>query len=412
MKLLRLTLPAAIAVLLATALLVHPLRAQSRKRNTPRAIAVLASASGTPNLRASVLQPVAIKVNGRWYDGALYMANPTPEAVDVEVQYDVLKSGEPIGTFTIAETFNLDRHWYGGGIFQPKGAPAVTISDGGPRLRTRPKSTSSGSASASAPNSDDRPRLRRGIAPPPAMNSTQNDATLAKIDADPDRPKLRKQGSGEQDTQTTPRRQFNPEKIFNAPDAVMLAAVSDEGGPEARSFAYKFSAGEEEKLQGEMEKLARAELMKSGGSAGRSEPAAPREVRPRTGMARRGSPPPVAAKIDLQDASFHAWDVNSNNAPVMVYSATANLNGAKKYVTVVAWEEIDQSTRRIFARVTDDAHLDVYPRLGVIDAVDANGTGRGDLLFRAWDDEGSHFIIYHPAPDALDVVFDNSTAKR
>jgi hypothetical protein len=100
--------------------------------------------------------------------------------------------------------------------------------------------------------------------------------------------------------------------------------------------------------------------------------------------------------------------VNSDNAPILVYSATTLVDGAKKYLTLAAWEEIDQSLRKVFAQVTDDHHLDIYPRLQIIDAVDARGTDRGELLFRAFGDQGSRFILYHPGPDSFEVLFDSA----
>ena len=102
------------------------------------------------------------------------------------------------------------------------------------------------------------------------------------------------------------------------------------------------------------------------------------------------------------------FDVNANNAPILVYSATATVGDTRRYITVAAWEEIDQSLRKVFAQVTDDRHLDVYPRLEVIDAVDANGNGRGELLFRGFGDQGNRYLLYHPGPDSLNLLFDSS----
>jgi len=103
--------------------------------------------------------------------------------------------------------------------------------------------------------------------------------------------------------------------------------------------------------------------------------------------------------------------VNGNNAPIAVYSAAAMVAGTRKYITVAAWEEIDESFRKVFAQVTEDHHLDVYPRLEIIDAVDARGNGRGELLFRAFGDQGNRFALYHPGPDSLELLFDSSTAQ-
>jgi hypothetical protein len=184
----------------------------------------------------------------------------------------------------------------------------------------------------------------------------------------------------------------------------MLVAVSDAGGPEPRPFAFRAKAGELDQLQAMMEKLARAELDKQ-----RKAPEPP-EKRTTTTRGHSHAPTPRLS-LQLQNAKLGTFDVNYDNAPIVVYSASANVDGVKKYITVAAWEEIDSSMRKIFAQVTDDQHLDVYPRLEVIDAVDASGNGRGELLFRAYGDQGSRFVLYHPGPDSLNLLFDSARGE-
>ena len=152
-----------------------------------------------------------------------------------------------------------------------------------------------------------------------------------------------------------------------------------------------------------MEKLTRAELekLRKPSEAPRST-AASRKTRTLT---------PTPAAIELSNAKFGMFDVNSDNAPILVFSATAMVNGAKKYITAAAWEEIDGSLRKVFSQITDDQHLDVYPRLEIIDAVDARGNGRGELLFRAYGDQGSRFVLYHPGPDSLSLIFDSARGE-
>jgi hypothetical protein len=191
-----------------------------------------------------------------------------------------------------------------------------------------------------------------------------------------------------------------PPPEFIPPQLHVMAAVSDAGAAEPRSFAFRSKPGEVDELRATMEKLARAELDKL-----QKTPATPSSSR--ASLERRRVPRQAALpQVQLQDARFGVFDVNSNNAPIVVYSAAAMINGVKKYITVAAWEEIDESLRKVFAQVTDDRHLDVYPRLEVVDAVDSSGNGRGELLFRAFGDQDTRFILYHPAPDTLDVLFD------
>ena len=55
--------------------------------------------------------------------------------------------------------------------------------------------------------------------------------------------------------------------------------------------------------------------------------------------------------------------------------------------------------------MTDTEHLDVIPRLELIDAVDVDGDGRGELLFREVSDAGSAFVVYRVIGDHLYPLF-------
>ncbi|HJW99143.1 MAG TPA: hypothetical protein VJ453_03240 [Terriglobales bacterium] len=360
--------------------------AQSKKQSGPRAVAVVTwnGDSPTPEPGTSVLTPVAILVEGRFYDAELYQAQPEPLAVDSGVVYDVFRNGEPIGTFTVGGARQHDGAWYGLGSFQAKTEKAAATAKPGSPTPQRP-----------ADAEEDRPRLRRGPAPPVAPKQ-ETDAVLNNIDRDPERPTLRRHTAEERKAQSAAA----PAKEFVPPAMHMAVAVSDASSPEARPFTLRAKAGELDQLRAAMEKLARAELDKL-----RKAPNSPAM----TGKTQRFHRPTPLPPLPLLDAKFGVFDVNSNNAPVAVYSASALIDGAKKYITVAAWEEIDGSLRKVFTQKTDDHHLDVYPRLEIIDAVDARGNGRGELLFRAFGDQGSRFVLYHPGPDSLELLFDSST---
>jgi hypothetical protein len=364
--------------------------AQNKKQKGPRALGVVAWSgdSATPDPATSVLEPVDIYVEGRFYDASIYEAQPAPLAVDSGVVYDVLQSGNPVGTFTVGMARDESGTWFGLGRYEPKGAAEAKVAKAAPAPATTP-----------AP-ADDRPHLRRG-APPPAPPKEQTDAVLSNIDRDPERPTLRRHPPAEE---KKPGFAAEPLKV---PPTHMLPAISTESGPEYRPFAFHAKAGELDQMRAAMEKLARAEFDKD--QKPQSAPAS--ALSPTTRRQTRSRQAASTSPMQLENPKFGVYDVNTDNAPIVVYSATAVRGDVKKYVTVAAWEEIDQSLRKVFAQITDDRHLDVYPRLEVIDAVDAKGNGRGELLFRAFGDQGSRFILYHPGPDSLEILFDSARGE-
>ena len=103
-----------------------------------------------------------------------------------------------------------------------------------------------------------------------------------------------------------------------------------------------------------------------------------------------------AAKVEpeFENIDFRAFDVWRNNQPVMILTGEAILPRTKVsaaasstsdpvryYVTVAARTDIYGDLRKLYAGVTDKFHLDVTPKLELIDAVDADGDGRESYCF-------------------------------
>src|SRR5208282_6068051 len=76
-------------------------------------------------------------------------------------------------------------------------------------------------------------------------------------------------------------------------------------------------------------------------------------------------------------------------------------------ITLVARTDIYGNLRKVYSGVTDKFHLDVTPRLELIDVVDADGDGRGELLFHETTDAGSGYVIYRATADKLWKLFDS-----
>lgn len=204
----------------------------------------------------------------------------------------------------------------------------------------------------------------------------------------------------------------------------VLPAISDAAGPEPRSYLFEVGPAEEQRLSGLAKTMASAELENYA-------KAHPNEPRPGP----------------LQDVQVRTFDLAYTNSPLVVLTARAGAapaetlpsrplrRGARRggaaeatpppapqaaavpadfsyYVTVVAREDINGDLRRLFVSTTDSNHLDAFSRLELIDAVDADGDGRGELLFRAISDSGSSFVIYRAGPDNLATLYNSTELER
>ena len=78
------------------------------------------------------------------------------------------------------------------------------------------------------------------------------------------------------------------------------------------------------------------------------------------------------------------------------------------WITVAVRQDYNGELRKLKVWATDSKHLDAYPRAELIDAVDADGDGRGELLFREISDDGQSFVLYRAMPDTLAQLY-NST---
>jgi hypothetical protein len=76
-------------------------------------------------------------------------------------------------------------------------------------------------------------------------------------------------------------------------------------------------------------------------------------------------------------------------------------------IVVVARTDIYNNLHKLFLAVTDKNHLDITPRLELVDAVDVDGDNRGELLFRETSDAGGGWLIYRATNDKLWKLFDS-----
>src|SRR4051812_3561816 len=141
-------------------------KARKKKDAGPRAVGVLQM---TANGKASLV-PIAILINGKFWDASAYKADPVPMALDSGTVYEGERAGNSLGLFTVSSALhrnsaadNAQAPWIGAGAWRANGAepekkPAkaeavpvgIDTSEGPPRL-TRDTTTKDKRASAAPP---------------------------------------------------------------------------------------------------------------------------------------------------------------------------------------------------------------------------------------------------------------------
>jgi hypothetical protein len=481
---------------------IRPQGNKAKKGNEPRAVGILQLNS---NGKGSLI-PVAILINGRFYDASAYKADPVPMALVPGTVYEAEPGGDSQGLFTVNGALHNNSAgsatpWVGTGAYLANGAAGTKVShraenvpvgiessgdEGPPRLRKSGTntagadsgSTDAGSSGAGSPGtgsgsasgapaegtaakaSDKAPVPAPAPAPAPAKDQTgggkgedtpgqgassqtttsQTSTSETKNSAPSDskssdgaggnyyRPELRRG----KPTQSAPEDTSDPVQgavSGNAPGKTgtgaagiaaaktaepihLEAAISDAGGPEPQSYKYFWKSGEEDERRNQMLVLAGEQVQAYAAALARNHiSAAP--VNPKTAAAsRKPAKPP---KPVLEDVQFRGFDLWLNNQPVVVLTAKARIPGSTQLVAsaepydivLVARTDIYGDLKKLYSGVTDHFHLDVAPQLDLIDVVDADGDGLGELLFRKTSDAASGYVIYRATADKLWKLFDS-----
>jgi hypothetical protein len=195
----------------------------------------------------------------------------------------------------------------------------------------------------------------------------------------------------------------------------LIPAISDASGPEPRAFTYEWFQGEEPERKKQMMDLAKEQLRAyvaaraKGQIAAKSTPAQ---------SARRAAAAKTQEPI-FENVQMVTYDLWNSNQPVLIFSAEAHMPpptavraetadpDLQYSIVLVAYPDIYKNLHKLYAGVTDKFHLDVTPRMELIDAVDADGDGRGELLFRETSDAGVGWVIYRATADKLWKMYDS-----
>jgi hypothetical protein len=414
-----------------------------------------------PNGKARLV-PITILYDGEFYDAGAYKASPVPMALESGTVYEGVRTGVSQGLFTVSSALQGNNTWIGNGTWQSNAAiaaakeaaakrkevmskPAPEPVEGPPVLRrasAKPKpaedapaappaspgpASPAPPASAPAPSApppatseedSDRPVLKRPATEAAPTAATSPAAAEAQAEADPDRPVLKRGAPTAEElkkrsasTSTTSAKESPrskaPPPAASSPIQV-IPAISDAAGPDPRPYAYSLKPDEEQTLRKKMLALAAEEV--------RTWAAQPEATgaHPAPRAAKKAKPP----QPTFEDVQLHAFDLSNSNEPVLVLTAKARMparpNAASDLqyiITLVACDDIYGDLHKAFASVTDSGHFDVLSRLELIDAVDADGDGRGELLFRQVSDAGSAFVLYRVIGDRLWPLFQGTPGE-
>jgi hypothetical protein len=135
--------------------------------------------------------------------------------------------------------------------------------------------------------------------------------------------------------------------------------------------------------------------------------------------------PPENAKLgdnSLRNVVIRSFDVDLSNEAVMVLTAeipgsymTQSSRSApgkfvSRYITLIARTDYDQNLQRLGVSITDSSRLDVAPRLELIDAVDVDGDGLAELMFREYGFDQKGYMIYGIGRGTVTKVFEGATS--
>ena len=411
--------------------------------------------------------PITILIDGKYYDASAYKAAPVPMALWSETVYEGIRTGVSMGLFTVTGALQRKEgnatEWLAEGTWQTassikakaakkpvESVPRGINEDEGPPVLRRagsekpkppeppappatpvqpqpapapaaaPQATPAPTASAPSapatpsqpqaqedqpPEDKDRPSLKRGKAGAESAKEAQKKAA-----ADSAKP------SGHAATATSPAMTPGASSAQPAAEAAnqiqLIPAISDSSGPDALPYTYNMKPEEEQQFRKKMLAMAADEIRARAAqvAAAGTGAAAPVHAPSQHGKAAATKP----LQPTFENVQLRVFDLADINEPELVLTANARMPQSphgqpgpdlQYIITLVVREDVNGDLHKALANVTDTQHLDVIPRLDLIDAVDVDGDGRGELLFRQVSDAGSAFVIYRVIGDRLYPLF-------
>lgn len=228
-------------------------------------------------------------------------------------------------------------------------------------------------------------------------------AETSTAEPDPDRPRLKRGKPANLDASEAPKLEGLPPTLEQA------VAVSDAASRAEHPWRYSWAdPADEEKMKSALEAMARKEL-------GMDLPVPAKTVRKAGAKRKPVKPVEAAIPADLADESFRVFELAYGSPATMVLSAATPVsreepvNGVKpaprKFVTLIAQPDLYGGVLVLTRNVTDAAHLDQTPQMRLVDAVDAMGDNRAELLFELRGDGQRQFALYRVLRGSAEQMF-------
>ncbi len=416
----------------------------NRKAPPPQGPRATALVELMPNGQAHLI-PIVILIDGKYYDAASYKASPVPMALESGTVYEALRTGVSQGLFTVGQVRQLKDSWIADGalhapspdkpkpVAEPSKAPDEDIS-GPPKLRRSPPAASEPSTPTppvnSTPPATTTPPATAPSATPETSTADNATAEIPEIASpdDPNRPMLHRGKSTKSSaaqaknsanlaasTTTPANKTSKPAK----PESVQfIPAISDAHPYEPHPYTFDMKPDEEMRFRNKMLALA-ADEVRARDKQLASEAVPPETpARPGTKASASKMRAPKPPQPNFDDVQLRVFDLSYSNEPTLVLTATAHMPQTSTgtpdrsyFITLVARNDIYNELHKAFANVTDSQHLDVTSRLDLIDAVDVDGDGRGELMFRETSDTGNGYVIYRVIGDQLYSLYQSSAGQ-
>ena len=332
-------------------------------------------------------------------------------------------------------------------------APAPASSAPPPSLPSPPTPNTSTSKQQPSTSSGAKPSVAAS-GTDAGSNSSNADVQAAEAQA-PGRPVLRRRGAkGEQVSQTEKASRATASKT--PPTAASersststgiggtrsasewLVAVSDAAPSDQRPYKFPWTPEQQATITNKMSGMALRELQtylrgKGLVFADDKTLASAKQSAPRAGNS-TGARNSAVVK-NWQGLDLRAFDLYYDNDAELVLTAERTVRRAgaslaassrsaakegaaiaegpmKAYVTLVAFMDSSNQLHRCKVEVTDDTRLDAQGKLELLDAVDATGDTRGELLFRRSGRGSNNYELYRVYPDTVYKLFDSAQPVR